>query len=324
MYIFPVPSSAHKTFQCQKTNSQIMTTGNSDLFGFDFSDDDFETKERQTVKFMPDGYQPKIETDGWFHEYGNNSIDDVMLEQHGPNQIRSSIEHDYFYKNYDRALSSALAFIRVAKYDEKCKVTGLKEITDIAMHCAAKLNKLDLLNELLDYDPVSLKYHIYVYTKYTELGRYTEAMVACICYHKERKLDYRVWAIMADIFMKSASSTSTVVVQNEMRYHLANLSMQRAIHIVKNSRWKNNIDFVRRRFEKDVAGLENRLQETIQKGGNADKFAAWMATAPTEDDKDAAGLADFKWDDIVWIYQDWAVRTDIILDDDTIRAVKDM
>ena len=78
-----------------------------------------------------------------------------MLEQHGPNQIRNAIEHDYFYKRYDKALTLALGFIRVAQTNKQCKVSGTKEMTDIAMHCAAKLNRLDVLEDLLDNKTVS-------------------------------------------------------------------------------------------------------------------------------------------------------------------------
>ena len=75
-----------------------------------------------------------------------------MLQQHGPNELKNAIEHDYFYKRYDKALTLALGYIRVVKTSGQCKVTGTKEITDIAMHCAAKLNQLDTLEELLNLD----------------------------------------------------------------------------------------------------------------------------------------------------------------------------
>ena len=72
-----------------------------------------------------------------------------MLEQHGPNQVKNAIDHDYLYKRYDKALTTTLGFIRVATTNKECKVTGTKEVTEIAIHCAAKLNRLDLLKELL-------------------------------------------------------------------------------------------------------------------------------------------------------------------------------
>lgn len=111
-----------------------------------------------------------------------------------------------------------------------------------------------------------------------------------------------------------------------MRYHLANLAMQRAVHIVKTSRWKTSIDFVKRRLDRDLQGLESRLQQTIGQGGNADKFVEWMSSISAADqDKTikASGLSEFDWQHVVWIYKDWALRQDLDLDDD-IKAVKDM
>lgn len=78
------------------------------------------------------------------------------MEQHGPNQIKSSIDHDYFYKRYDKALTTALGFIRVATTNKDCKVTGTKEVSEVAIHCAAKLNRLDILKELLNNKSVSI------------------------------------------------------------------------------------------------------------------------------------------------------------------------
>lgn len=78
-----------------------------------------------------------------------------MLEQLGPNQVRSAIEHNYFYKRYDRALTDSLEFIHIANTNSNCKVSNTKEITDIAMHCAAKLGKLDMLDDLLKNKSVS-------------------------------------------------------------------------------------------------------------------------------------------------------------------------
>lgn len=140
-------------------------------------------------------------------------------------------------------------------------------------------------------------------------------------YHKERKLDYKVWNAMANVFMLSAENDSEK--RQDMRYHLANLSMIRAIHIYTNSRWRNKIDFVKNRFEKELKSLEARLEITKERQGDADKFVEWMST----DDKsiEDAGLSSFDWQDIIWIYKDWILRQDIeVEEDNTIKAVKDL
>lgn len=148
------------------------------------------------------------------------------------------------------------------------------------------------------------------------MGQYTEAMDACITYHKERKLDYRVWSHMANIFLKSLE-LDTKTHMNEMRRHLAHLSLVRAIHIYTISRWNTQVDFVKQRFQAELDLLQARLEAT---GGEADKFVDWMAQGQAETD---AGLDEFNAKDIDWIYKDWALRQDLDLDDQ-VKAVKDM
>ncbi|CAO3619244.1 unnamed protein product [Mucor hiemalis] len=259
--------------------------------------------------------------DGWFH-VTDKTIEQVMMEQLGPNEIKSSIDHDYFHKRYDSALTTALEFIRVANTNKDCKVSGTKEVSEVAMHCAAKLNRLDVLKDLLNNKSQhSQDTGIYLLRMkfYPLVGQYADAMDACITYHKERKLDYRVWSIMASCFIKSAERDDDRL---DMRYHLANLSMVRAIHIYTASRWSTHIDFVKTRFEKELATLKAQLQLTEEKGGNADKFAEWMANGSP--DKDKAGLNEFAWEDIAWIMKDWALRQDLDLRDDDVKAVKDL
>ncbi|GAA5796123.1 hypothetical protein EDC94DRAFT_612575 [Helicostylum pulchrum] len=291
------------------------------LFGFNFDDDVFVTKEeREQVKVEKIEYEAKVETDGWFLDT-EKSLDEIMLEQHGPNQIKSVIDYHYLHKRYDEALTAALGFLRVATTNKDCKVTGTKEISEIAMHCAAKVNRLDILKELLNNKSHTQDTGLFlVRMKFFPLvGQYTEAMNACVTYHKERKLDYRVWYHMADIFMKSAARDSGEY-KNEMRYHLANLSMVRAIHIFTISRWNTRIDFVKRRFETELKVLQDRLECTRR--GNADRFVDWM----TQDHagKEESGLDEFSWEDIEWIFSDWVLRQDIDLLDDDVKAVKDM
>lgn len=124
---------------------------------------------------------------------------------------------------------------------------------------------------------------------------------------------------MADIFMKSAAR-DTCQYKNEMRHHLANLSMVRAIHIFTISRWNTRIDFVKRRFETELKVLQDRLESTR---GNADRFVDWMAQGHPGKEEES-GLNEFSWEDIEWIFSDWVLRQDIDLVDDDVKAVKDM
>ncbi|KAI9362656.1 hypothetical protein BD770DRAFT_407751 [Pilaira anomala] len=291
------------------------------LFGFNFDDDVFVTKEeKEPIQVEKIDYEAKVETDGWFLDKIKN-LDTVMLEQHGPNEIKSIIDYHYLYKQYDEALTAALGFIRVATTNKDCKVNGTKEISEIAMHCAAKVNRLDILKELLNNKSHTQDTGLYlVRIKFFPLvGQYTEALNTCIIYHKERKLDYRVWYHMADIFMKSVAR-DTQTYKNEMRYNLANLAMVRSIHIFTISRWNTRIEFVKTRFERELKVLQDRLELT--KDGNADQFADWMTKG--HPNVSETGLDEFSWEDIEWIFSDWALRQDLELMEDDVKAVKDM
>lgn len=72
-----------------------------------------------------------------------------MMQRHGPNQLKSAIEHDYMYKRYEKALDGALKYIELAN-TEDCKVSATREMSEIAIHCALHLNRLDLAEELTD------------------------------------------------------------------------------------------------------------------------------------------------------------------------------
>ncbi|CAO3682800.1 unnamed protein product [Rhizopus microsporus] len=62
-------------------------TSEDNTFNFNFDDDIFgETKEKQQVELSTIDYQAKVETDGWFHS--DKSIEELMLETHGPNQLK--------------------------------------------------------------------------------------------------------------------------------------------------------------------------------------------------------------------------------------------
>ncbi|KAI8993579.1 hypothetical protein BDB01DRAFT_776774 [Pilobolus umbonatus] len=291
------------------------------MFGFDFDDDVFVAKEKKKVTVSNLDYQAKVETDGWFHTDKNVNI--LMLEKQGPNQLKNSVEHNYLYKHYDKALEGALTFIDIARHNDKCKVNGTREMSEIAMHCAAKLNRLDLLGELLDIKVTVRDLGILLLRGrfFLLLGRLRESMDSYIEYHKERKLDYRVWYDMADIFMKSAEK-STKNYTHEMRYHLANLSMLRAIHIFTSNRWKLHIDVVKRRYERDLNNMQARLDKSMAMGGDADIFSKWMSSGA--EGRECSGLEEFAWDDMVWIFKDWALRQDIDLDSEENKGVKDL
>ncbi|KAI8890109.1 hypothetical protein K501DRAFT_328851 [Backusella circina FSU 941] len=297
--------------------------GECELLAFDFDDDVFITKEeKERVNVSNIQYQAKIDLDGWF-DVKDKDLDSLMLEELGPSELKSSIEHDYLYKRYDRALEHALEYIRIVETNPKCKVKGTREMAEIAIHCADKLGKYDIVERLLDVKNPAQDIGLLLLKSrfYPKVRRYHDALNSQVEYHKLRKLDYRMWLLMAQLFKDTATTDD-----NNMKIHLAQLSIARSLHIFKSSRWKKQYAFVKHRFENELETLEALSKEIIDKRGNANVFSKWMTT----EDKDvkAAGLDMFDWDDIEWIYEDWELRKSNGGGDDEEedgrRAVKDL
>lgn len=74
-----------------------------------------------------------------------------MTTRHGPNQIKLSIEHDYLYKRYARALNTSLEYIAAVEDDSiDCKVVNPREIIETAALCAMKLNDIETAMQCAD------------------------------------------------------------------------------------------------------------------------------------------------------------------------------
>ncbi|KAI9316609.1 hypothetical protein BX666DRAFT_177737 [Dichotomocladium elegans] len=263
---------------------------------FNFDDDVFISKaERQMPEQEP--YEAKQEPHGWFHEF--DSYETLMQERHGPNQLKSAIEHDYLYKRYDKALAGALKFIELTRAKQS-KVSSTREMSEIAIHCALRLGRLDLAEQLVDekqasFETGSLLLEARVYAL---CGRPGDALAALVRYHALRKLDYNAWHLLARIVQDTKSD-------NSMRNHVAKLAIQRAIRIMTSSHWPLHIDHVKRRYERELVQLE-ALASQVQDSDPC-KFIAWAKAGPITQERTAqVGLEVFACEDIEFIYQQTA------------------
>ncbi|KAI8384840.1 uncharacterized protein BYT42DRAFT_544673 [Radiomyces spectabilis] len=260
------------------------------ILSFEFDDDIFVSSDEKAAKkeVLPEkiDYVAKQDTEGWFYTKRNH--EEVMLDRHGPNQLKNAVEYDYLHKRYDRALDTGLLYIRVAESSKECKVSNTREMSEIVAHCAAKLGRYDILEQMLDRK-------------------------------QTRKLDYRVWRQIAAIMMGQA---------NPMRCHVAHLAITRALYIMTSTRWKTSIDIVRQRHEKEKQQLQEEYDHIEKQGGDLTKFIAWMHNATGTEDLKQVGLDTFAWDDLVWIYGEWTKRKDTDTEKDNeeqgVRPVREL
>ncbi|KAF7727224.1 hypothetical protein EC973_007922 [Apophysomyces ossiformis] len=267
---------------------------------FDFDDDvflDTEKKKREPQQTID--YTAKQETEGastWFHSA--KDFETLMLERHGPNQIKNAIEHDYLYKRYDRALENALAYIRVAETNAACKISNTREMSEIAAHCAARTGKLD---PTLELGTLLLKGRFYPICK-----RWADAMTAFVEYNKHRKLDYAVWNRMGQLVMEAS--------EEDIRRHLAQLCMNSALRIMTCSRWNQSAEFARVRFVKEKEKLEAACRSIH---GDPGQFVIWM-------ERNQPGLEMFRREDLDWIYREYTQKQEEQEEEDDTRAVRDL
>ncbi|KAI9496317.1 hypothetical protein BDB00DRAFT_744107, partial [Zychaea mexicana] len=104
---------------------------------FAFDDDVFVTKAERIIPEQAP-YTAKEENDGWFHSF--DDYDSLMLERHGPNQLKSAIEHDYFRKRYAQALKEMGNLLVQARVYPLCGRPGDALSAVVRYH---KLRRLD-------------------------------------------------------------------------------------------------------------------------------------------------------------------------------------
>ncbi|KAI8075166.1 hypothetical protein BC940DRAFT_287611 [Gongronella butleri] len=288
---------------------------------FNFDDDVFtERVERKAIPLVKD-YQAKIDVDGWFHDIGD--IRQRMTEKLGPVYVKHAIEHDYLHKRYEDALEKALIYIDMVENDDHCKALGTREMCEIALFCAARLERWDMVETYLDekqtaFEPGQLMTRGRLYPK---CGRCGDAITNLVKYCRLRKRDYQAWRLIAQAFWQEREHGVQLL-------HLAHLCQQRALRIMTTFGWRLDIPMVKQRYLREKQAMDELNDSIEAAGGQLDTFLAWMDTH-NDADRHAAGLDSFAWDDLLWIDQEWRKRlkdTETMLDDnqDGERAVKDL
>ncbi|KAI9259549.1 hypothetical protein BDA99DRAFT_560971 [Phascolomyces articulosus] len=307
-------------------------------FSFEFDDDVFVTKAERIIPEQPP-YVAKEETDGWFHKF--DDYESLMLERHGPNQLKSAIEHDYFHKRYEKALKGALVFIEIADTG-RSKVTANREMIEIAIHCAVRANQLDVAEKLLDRPQTTIEPgNMLVQARvYSLCGRPDDALSALIRYHKLRRSDYHAWHLLATIMVNNSNNNNNssggvvVVEENNMQLHIAHAAIQRAIKTMTASQWTLSIDHVRRRYERELEELQTLGRSITEHQGNSELFFTWMEQQQQEgscillsqEQLTSKGLHAFHREDIEYIYESCIkYQVDQIdLEENEMRNVKDL
>ncbi|KAG0277851.1 hypothetical protein BGZ95_005229 [Linnemannia exigua] len=180
-------------------------------------------------------YHAQIDEDGWFHNTGKTTYELMTQSKTGATKVKMRADHYYMLHRYQEAFDIAQEFCELVRTsglsvsqgdgglrrpDEGAtpaattdagvlKVSDPKEMQEMALRCALKLNMFDvaasLADELVMHDTgiVFLKAKAYV-----AVGRFNDAALGLVQYQKSRTGNYSIWRTLGECLQQSILPTS--------------------------------------------------------------------------------------------------------------------
>ncbi|KAF9431095.1 hypothetical protein BGZ76_000583 [Entomortierella beljakovae] len=238
-----------------------------------------------------DPYYPQIDKDGWFHNTGCSVEESMLQDKSGATKVKMRADHYYMLHQYQQAYDIAIAYRKVIEENiinsaqgdggmqrrenradatggagavapSVLKVTDSKEMLEMALRCALKLEKFTeaavLADELTTQDVGA----VLVKAKaYNAVGRYNDAALRLVQYQKTRSSNYLIWKTLGECLYQSHCNTSlNSGIERKSSLPLALISYVRARHLMHASTWPE-IDFARRRYDREMKELNNIISD---------------------------------------------------------------
>ncbi|CAG8447967.1 11231_t:CDS:2 [Acaulospora colombiana] len=188
-------------------------------------------------------YVPKHDYDGWFHKSKTPTFD-LLVQKNGPNQLKQSIDHYYFHKNFQESLRLSLEFVEfVEDRNKKIACEGDGNVDDEEkkqQYLHSNPNKLTSTRDMLEIGARSA----------LKLGN-VEIAVKCA----DKLSSEQLFIEEPDITLED-----TFIAQISL------LSFHRALKIMKTSEWFNSIDFVSNRFIREKVQIETLIHKLEEEG----------------------------------------------------------
>ncbi|KAG0283666.1 hypothetical protein BGZ96_011945 [Linnemannia gamsii] len=177
-------------------------------------------------------YRAQIDEDGWFHNTGKTTYELMTQSKTGATKVKMRADHYYMLHRYQEAFDIAQEFCELvrtsglsvsqgqndggfrrtdteggAATDTVLKVSDPKEMQEMALRCALKLNLFDvaasLADELVMHDTgiVFLKAKAYV-----AVGRFNDAALGLVQYQKSRTGNYSIWRTLGECLSQSTTA----------------------------------------------------------------------------------------------------------------------
>ncbi|RKP07174.1 hypothetical protein THASP1DRAFT_31006 [Thamnocephalis sphaerospora] len=222
-------------------------------------------RDRHAFGELPD-YTPKQDTVGWFHAYVGNhaAVDDVMRERHGPNHLKSAVEHDYYCGRFTRVIERGcayIAYIDAHRGTGESKMTNTREMLEIVCRAAMRTKNTDLVRKCADSltmqecSEPGIQLTIGKANFYVE--RYDDAINAYLRYLRMRPQDYSAWkcigACLAKLAERSAATQPAAATTRQCETALA--CYVHAMSIAQKSVW-TRAAYAHARYEREMQEMQ--------------------------------------------------------------------
>ncbi|KAI8603213.1 hypothetical protein EDD21DRAFT_442208 [Dissophora ornata] len=231
-----------------------------------------------------DPYYAQIDEDGWFHHTGK-SIQELMLQdKNGATKVKMRADQYYMLRQYQEAYDIAQEYCQIVASNDTgatsgadggagvLKVADSKEMQEMALRCAMKLEMFNEAAELADGLILQDTGVVFLKAKaYMAVGRFNDAAERLVQYQKSRSSNYSVWRALAEclhqsvISVKQASartpelsldSLSLSTSEPRMGNILALISVLRARHLMGVSSW-SQVDYAQTRYCQEMKIIEH-------------------------------------------------------------------
>ncbi|KAI1314806.1 hypothetical protein EDD11_001683 [Mortierella claussenii] len=247
-------------------------------------------------------YCAQIDQDGWFR-HTDKSIQELMQnDKNGATKVKMRADHCYMLHQYREAYTIAQEYCRVIAENSAnpesgageshrsgsqlgtgaaapmLKVTDSREMQEMALRCALKLNLFQEGARIADDSTLQDIGSIFLKAKaFMNVGRYNDAALRLVQYQKTRSSNYSVWRILGECFLSSfhASGIPEVLLSSGSENALSCISSQlpftsrifatlalmcmlRARHLMRSSTW-TNVDYSQVRYRREMGIIDAHI-----------------------------------------------------------------
>ncbi|KAF9166006.1 hypothetical protein BGX21_009280 [Mortierella sp. AD011] len=257
------------------------------------------TSSKPKATLDQDPYYAQIDEDGWFHRT-DKSVEELMLQdKNGATKVKMQADHYYMLHQYQEAYDIAQEYCRVVVNNEAnitagdgglrrqdnrgetagsgvLRVTDSKEMHEMALRCALKLNKFGEAATLSDELTIQDTGAVFLKAKaYMAVGRCNDAALMLVQYQKSRSSNYLIWKILGECLYQSAKPhysnssmepLSTSMSEQQITTILALICILRARHLMRASTW-SQVDYAQVRYDREMKAMNDLRSKMERESG---------------------------------------------------------